>query len=382
MPAERTYRILVINPGSTSTKVALFADETLLLQETLRYEAAELAAFPHIADQYAFRRDNIFRWMEENDLVLSDLDAVVGRGGLFGPLESGIYRVNEAMLEEMRTPGPREHASNLGVLIAQEIAERAGIPAFTVDPVSVDEFDDLARISGLAEIERKSLSHALNVKAVARRAAADMGRPCPEMNMIVAHLGGGISVTAHRRGRMVDVNNALDAGPFSPERCGTLPLTDLIELCYSGRFTKEELKRYLVGRGGLVSHLGTNLTIEVEKRIAAGDAHALLISQAMAYQIAKEIGAMATVLKGEVDVIVLTGGMAHWKDLVEWIRERVSFIAPVRVYPGEDEMLALAQGALRVLRGEEEAKTYVPRWAGSRGIEATVPRSGQDKTGS
>ncbi len=361
MSAEQTYRVLVINPGSTSTKVALFENDTPLLQETLRYNADELASFAHIADQYAFRRDSVLRWLERNGIALDSLSAVVGRGGLFKPLESGTYRVNAAMLDEMREPGPREHASNLGVLIAQEIAGRAAVPSFTVDPVAVDEFDDLARISGLAEVERKSLSHALNIKAVARRAAADQGRRYAEMNMIVAHLGGGISVTAHRRGRMVDVNNALDAGPFAPERSGTLPLTDLIEMCYSGQYTKEELKKRLVGGGGLVSHLGTNSTIEVEKRIAEGDERARLVSQAMAYQIAKEIGAMATVLLGQVDAIIITGGVARWKDLVEWIRERVAFIAPVLVYPGEDEMLALAQGALRVLRGEEEARDYAPR---------------------
>jgi butyrate kinase len=361
MSAEQSLLILVINPGSTSTKVALFENETPLLQETLRYEAAELAPFPHIADQYAFRRDSVLHWLEANGIALARLGAVVGRGGLFGPLESGTYRINTAMLEEMRQPGPREHASNLGVLISQEIADRAGVAAFTVDPVSVDEFDDVARISGLAEIKRQSLSHALNIKATARRAAADQGRRYQDMNMVIAHLGGGISVTAHRRGRMVDVNNALDAGPFSPERSGTLPLTDLIEMCYGGRYTKEGLKRHLVGEGGLVSHLGTNSTIEVGKRIAAGDQHARLVSQAMAYQIAKEIGAMATVLLGQVDAIVLTGGVARWNELVEWIRERVSTIAPVLVYPGEDEMQALAEGALRVLRGEEEAKNYVPR---------------------
>lgn len=360
MSAEQTLHILVVNPGSTSTKVALYGNETPLLQDTLRYDAAELAPFPHIADQYAFRRDSVLRWLEQNGVALASLSAMVGRGGLLRPLESGTYRINAAMLEDMRNPGPREHAANLGVLIAQEIADRAGVPAFTVDPVAVDEFDDIARISGLAEIRRQSLSHALNIKAVARRAAADMGRRYQEMNMVVAHLGGGISVTAHRQGRMVDVNNALDAGPFSPERSGTLPLTDLIELCYSGRFSKEALKKHLVGEGGLVSHLGTNSTIEVEKRIAAGDKKALLVSQAMAYQIAKEIGAMATVLYGQVDAIVLTGGVAHWKDLVEWVRARVAFIAPVVVHPGEDEMLALAEGALRVLRGEEEARSYVP----------------------
>jgi len=361
MPAEPTYRILVINPGSTSTKVALFQNDTPIRQETLRYDTAELAPFAHIADQYAFRRDSVLQWLEQQGIKVESLSAVVGRGGLFRPLESGTYRINQTMLEDMRDPGPREHASNLGVLISQEIADRAGVPAFTVDPVAVDEFDDVARVSGLAEIERKSLSHALNIKAVARRAAADLGRPYQDLNLVIAHLGGGISVTAHRHGRMVDVNNALDAGPFSPERSGTLPLTDLIELCYGGRFTKETFKKHLIGKGGLVSHLGTNSTIEVEKRIAAGDTHARLVSQAMAYQIAKEIGAMATVLHGQVDAIVLTGGVARWKELVAWIRERVAFIAPVQVYPGEDEMLALAEGALRVLRGEEEAKTYAPQ---------------------
>jgi butyrate kinase len=365
MSTERNFHVLAINPGSTSTKVALFEDESPLMEETLRYDAADLSPFPHIADQYAFRRDSVLHWLEERGYDIQQLEAVVGRGGLFDPLESGTYQVNEAMLEEMREPGPREHASNLGVLIAQEIAGRAGVPAFTVDPVSVDEFDEVARISGLAEVPRRSLSHALNIKAVGRRAAAKMGRRYAEMDLVIAHLGGGISVTAHRRGRMIDVNNALDAGPFSPERCGTLPLTDLIEMCYSGRFSKGELKKHLIGRGGLVSHLGTNSAIAVEERVAAGDAHALLVARAMAYQIAKEIGAMATVLCGKVDAIVLTGGVAHWPDLVGWIRERVEFIAPVLVFAGEDEMLALAQGALRVLRGEETAKEYRPREQGA-----------------
>jgi len=361
MSVEQTFHILVINPGSTSTKVALFENETALCKETIRYSTEELAPFSRIADQYAFRRDSVLQWLEREGFSARDLSAVVGRGGLFGPLESGTYRVNQAMLAEMREPGPREHASNLGVLIAQEIADRAGVPAFTVDPVSVDEFDEVARISGLAEIERQSLSHALNIKAVARRAAADMGRRYHDLNLIVTHLGGGISVTAHRRGRMVDVNNALDAGPFSPERCGTLPLTDIIELCYSGRFTKDGLKKHLIGQGGLVSHLGTNSALEVEQRIAAGDHRALLVAKAMAYQVAKEIGAMAAVLEGSVDAIVVTGGVAHWQDLVWWIEERVSFIAPVVCYPGEDELLALAQGTLRVLQGEEPARTYAPR---------------------
>jgi butyrate kinase len=361
MLGAAAYRILVINPGSTSTKVALFEDDRPLLQETIRHEATELAAFPHISDQYPFRRDCVLRWLEAHGIALSSLQAVVGRGGLLGPLESGTYRVNAAMLEEMATPGPREHASNLGVLIAHEIACRAGVPAFTVDPPAVDEMDEIARLTGLAEIEWPSLSHALNTKAVARRASRDLGRPYEALRLVIAHLGGGISITAHRDGRMVDVRGGIDSGPFTPERCGALPLTELIELCYSGRFRKEELKRYLIGRGGFVSHLGTNSAVEVEQRIAEGDARARLVAEAMAYQIAREIAAMGAVLYGRVDAVILTGGLAHWKQLVEWIRERVSFLAPVLVYPGEGEMQALAEGALRVLRGEEEAREYVPR---------------------
>ncbi len=359
MAAEQIYRILAINPGSTSTKVALFEDEAPRLQETLRYDAAELSTFAHVADQYVFRRDGLLRWLDKNDVALESLDAIVGRGGLLHSMVSGTYRVNQDMLDEMRAPGPREHAANLGVLLAQDIADRVGVPAFTVDPPAVDELDEIARISGLAEIEWPSLSHALNTKAIARRAARDLGRPYPELRLVVAHLGGGISITAHRDGCMVDLRGGMDSGPFSPERSGTLPLTELVELCYSGRFTKEDMKKHLVGQGGMVSLLGTNSTIAVEKRIAAGDARALLVSQAMAYQIAKDIGAMATALSGQVDAIVITGGIAHWHDLVEWIRERVRWIAPVLIYPGEDEMLALAQGALRVLRGEEMANVYV-----------------------
>jgi butyrate kinase len=361
MSTHANYRILAINPGSTSTKVALFENDTLLLQETLRYDTDALAPFAHVPDQYSFRRDSVLHWLEKHGVAVNGLDAVVGRGGLFGPLESGTYAVNQSMLEEMQAIGPREHASNLGVLIAREIAGLAGAPAFTVDPVTVDEMDDIARYSGLAGIERHSIGHALNIKAVARRAAADHFADYAELNLIIAHLGGGVSVTAHRHGRMVDVSGALDAGPFSPERSGTLPLLDVVELCFGGTCTKAEIKKKLIGQGGLVSYLGTNSAIEVGRRIAAGDSQALAVARAMAYQIAKEIGAMATVLNGDVDAIVLTGGVAHWSELVEWIRERVGWIATVWAYPGEDEMLALAQGALRVLRNEEVARVYAPR---------------------
>jgi butyrate kinase len=270
------------------------------------------------------------------------------------------------MLSDLRDRDKeREHASSLGGLLAFELAEEVGLPSFIVDPVCVDEFDDLARISGLPEIERRSLSHALNLKAVARRAAADLGRSYPELNLVIAHLGGGISVTAHRRGRMVDVNQALDGtGPFAPERAGGLPVGDVVRMCYSETpyqdvdLCYEDMFRKLAGKGGLVAHLDTNSAVEVERRIRAGDGQARLVYEAMAYQIAKEVGAMATVLKGCVDAIVITGGVAHSEMLLEWISERVAWIAPLLIYPGEDEMLALVQGALRVLRGEEQAQEY------------------------
>jgi len=284
----------------------------------------------------------------------------VGRGGLLRPLESGTYRVNERMLEELRSPHKeRDHVTNLGALIANEIAQPAGIPAFIVDPVCVDELEPLARISGLPEIERKSFSHALSLKSAARRAARELGRPYEEINLVVVHMGGGISVTAHQQGRMIDVNQALDGtGPFSPERVGGLPFGDVMRLCYSGQYTYDELFRRLTRQGGLLAHLGTNDAVEVEKRIAQGDDHARLVYEALAYQIAKEIGLMAAVLKGQVQAIVLAGGLAHSSVLVGWIRERVEWIAPLLAYPGQDEMLAMAQGALRVLRGEEAAKEY------------------------
>lgn len=353
------YRILTINPGSTSTKIGVYEEENPLFVKTIPHSAEELKRFERIADQYAMRRDTVLEALKEAGIQLADLHAVVGRGGILPPMESGTYVVNQRMIEYLHAPGEREHASNLGALIAREIADRAGIPAFIVDPVSVDEFEPIARISGIPEIERRSLSHALNLKAAARRAARDMGRPYQELNLIVTHMGGGISVTPHRRGRMIDANQALDGtGPFSPERAGGLPIGDVLRLAFSGQYTYEQLFRKFVGHGGLVAHLGTNDAQEVEKRIARGDQHAKLVYEAMAYQIAKEIGAMATVLKGEVDAIVLTGGLAFSELLTGWISERTKWIAPIFIYPGEDELLAMAQGALRVLHGEEQAKDF------------------------
>jgi butyrate kinase len=353
------HRVLAINPGSTSTKIAVHEGETPLFEEVIRHEAAELARFPRIADQYAFRRDAVLGVLAAREIAVETLHGVVGRGGLLRPIESGTYLVNGAMLNDLRSPMEREHASNLGAMIAHEVATIAGAPAYIVDPVCVDEFDDIARVAGLPDIERKSLSHALNLKAIARRAARDLGQPYEALNLVVVHLGGGISVTPHRHGRMVDVNQALDGtGPFSPERSGGLPVGDVVRMCYSGAYTYDEMFKKIAGRGGLVAHLGTNNAEDVVRKIEAGDVHAQLVFEAMAYQIAKEIGLMSTVLYGNVDAIVITGGLAHSEMLLDWITPRVEWIAPVMVYPGEDELLALTQGALRVLRGEESAKKY------------------------
>ncbi len=360
------HRLLVINPGSTSTKVAVYEDEQPLFVETLRHSSQAIDAFPHVLDQYGFRLQSILDLLRRRGIELSSLCAVVARGGLLGPIPSGPYLVNDKMVKELsQRDTERVHAASLGAPLARELAGNVGIPAYVVDPVCVDEFEELARISGLPEIERKSLSHALNLKAVARRAAKDLSRPYGELDLVVVHMGGGISVSAHRRGRMIDVNQALDGtGPFAPERAGGLPVGDVVRMCFgihpyeSLNLTYDEMFKKIAGHGGLVAHLGTNNAVEVEARIEAGDAQARLVYQAMAYQIAKEIGAMATVLKGRVDAIALTGGLAHSEMLMAWIRERISWIGPVLVYPGEDEMLALAQGALRVLQGKEEAKVY------------------------
>jgi len=352
-------RLLVINPGSTSTKIAVFDDEKIIFEETLRHSTEELSKFEKIYDQYEFRKDIIIDVLNKNGIEINSLSAVVGRGGLLKPIEGGTYSVSKSMLEDLKVGVLGEHASNLGGIIANEIAQSIDKKAFIVDPTVVDEMQDLARISGMADIERKSIVHALNQKAVARRHAASKGQKYEDMNLIVAHLGGGISVGAHEKGRIVDVNNALDGdGPFSPERTGGLPVGDLVKLCYSGKYTLDEMKKKIKGNGGLVSYLGTNDAREVSEMIEKGDKEAELIYKAMAYQIAKEIGSCATVLKGKVDGIILTGGIAHDKLFTQWIKESVEFISEVYIYPGEDELSALAEGGLRVLRGEEKAKEY------------------------
>ncbi len=350
--------LLVINPGSTSTKVAIFRNGDNIIQKNLNHSTEEIDKFEKITDQYQYRMMIILEWLKEINISEKSLAAVVGRGGLLKPMPSGTYKVTKTMIEDLKIGVQGEHASNLGGIIAKGIADAEGIPAFIVDPVAVDEFEDVARISGMPEIPRKSLVHALNVRAVGRRAARDMGKALADVNLIVAHLGGGISIAPLKQGKIIDVNNANEGGPFSPERAGGLPNGAIIKMCYSGNYTQAEMKKKTVGKAGLVGYLGTNDARDAIKMIENGDKNADLIFDAMAYQIAKEIGAMAAVLKGKVDAVVLTGGIAYSKLLCERISRRVQFIAPVKIYPGEDEMLALSEGAQRVLSGEERAKIY------------------------
>lgn len=351
-------RILAINPGSTSTKLAVYENKNLVVEETIRHNDAEMLKFPGIAEQLPFRLGAIMAFLLNQGFPLSSLDAVVGRGGLLKPLESGTYAVNAEMLEDALSCKYGEHASNLGAVLADKIAADQGIPAFIVDPVGVDELIAEARISGLAEIERKSHVHALNIKAVSRKIAAQIGKAVKESNFVVAHIGGGISVAAHRHGRMIDVNNADNEGPFSPERAGGLPAKQLVQLCYSGKYSEKEMLQQMTKQGGIFSYLGTKSAIEVENRVKDGDPEATLVLSAMIHQISKEIGAMATVLEGQIDAIILTGGICHSKMIVDRIKQKISFLAEIYVVPGEAEMEALAAGAFRVLIGEEEARSY------------------------
>jgi len=356
---SRDYKILVINPGSTSTKVALFSNEQLLFEKKIGHSSQELSNFNKIIDQYRFRQDIILSFLKEKGINLSTLHAVVGRGGLLRPIASGTYRINEKMLEDLRSGAMGEHASNLGGLLAYGIAGNLSIPSYIVDPVVTDEMKPVARISGIPEIPRISIFHALNQKAIARKAALDLGKKYEKLNFIVAHLGGGISVGVHYKGKVIDVNNALNGeGPFTPERSGGVPVGRLVELCFSGKFSKDEMMKKVKSKGGLVAYLNTNDVREVLKMINQGDKKAKLIFEAMAYQVAKEIGAGATVLKGQIDAIILTGGIAYNNDFVNMVRDRVSFLSLVMVYPGEEEMLSLCEGALRVLKGEEVEKLY------------------------
>ena len=360
---KKEYKILVINPGSTSTAVAVFNGENEIVKKTIRHSTAELEKYDQLMQQYSFREEIITQFLKQKEIQLEEFDAIVGRGGVLSPLRSGTYKINQRMLDELRERPRVDHASNLGAKIAKDLAEKINAPSFIVDPVAVDEFEPIARISGLPEIERESLSHALSLKAAARKTAKALNKSYQALNLIVIHLGGGISVSAHQKGKMIDVNNASSEGPFSAERTGGLPIRALIKMCFSGKYTQKEMLKKTMGRGGIVAYIGTNNTLELEQFIAKGNSKAKLIYQAMAYQIAKEIGQMATVLKGDVDRIVITGNGAGDKGalghtFVDWIKERVNFIAPVLVYPGSEEMKALALGAIRILSGEEKAKEY------------------------
>jgi len=353
--------ILAINPGSTSTKFGLFEEENLVFEKTLRHTPEELSGFEKITDQFSFRKNLILKEMTERGIDFSSIVAVVGRGGLVKPIESGIYIVNEEMKKDLRNSPLGEHASNLGGLIADDIASSLkGAIAFIVDPVVVDEMQPVARLSGLPEIDRLSIFHALNQKAVARSYASSIGRKYEELNLIIAHMGGGISVGAHCKGKVIDVNNAFGGeGPFSPERTGGLPSYQLVDLCYSGKYTKPELKSLLVGKGGMVAYLGTNNFKEVCEMAENGNEKAILVKDAASYQIGKEIGAMASALKGNVDAIILTGGMAHQESNIQNIRSMVDFVAKVVVFPGEDELRALAYNGLLALNKEIKIKNYI-----------------------
>lgn len=355
------YKILAINPGSTSTKFAVYFDEECVLKKTIRHSLDDLILYENIIDQFDFRKGLIIDALVDEGIEVDSIKYIIGRGGLTYPVESGVYRVNHLMLKHVREGVLGQHASNLGPLLADFISLQ--IPdarAFIADPVVTDELEEIARIAGNKHFKRLSIFHALNQKATARKHAENMGKRYDEMHLIVAHLGGGISVGAHKNGRVIDVNNALNGeGPFSPERSGTLPAAQLIDICFSGKYSKAEIDRMVLGEGGFVSYLGTNNAREVEDRAKSGDKNAAFIQEALFYQTAKIIGEMATVLKGKVDAILLTGGLAFNKSLEEYISTGVGFIAPVFTYPGEDELESLAMNALRVARGEEVVKEYL-----------------------
>lgn len=351
---------LIINPGSTSTKIAVYDEERVIFENTIRHDFEEISKYEKVTDQFEFRKNLILNVLKNNKVDLKTLDAVVGRGGLLKPIEGGTYKVNDKMVEDLKKNIMGEHASNLGGLLARSIADEISVPAFITDPVVVDEMEEIAKISGHPSFVRTPIWHALNQKAVARRAASEeFNKKYEEMNFVVVHLGGGITVGAHKKGRVIDVNNGLNGeGPFSPERSGTLPTEQLVKACFSGKYTEAEVKKMLVGKGGLTAYMGTNNAKEVSDMAESGDKKAELIYSAMSYQVAKAIGEYSVVLDGMVDAIILTGGIAYDKKFIDRIIKKVSFISRVLVYPGEDELLALAQGGLRVLKNTEKVKEY------------------------
>jgi butyrate kinase len=355
------YRVLAINPGSTSTKISVFDDDKPVFMKTLRHDPAELEKVGTIMEQDKFRKEIVIAAMKENNVEPISLDAIACRGGLVRPIAGGTYKVNDRVLADLKDPTiwGRTHASNLGSHIGKPIADELGIPCYIVDPVAVDEFEDIARVSGIPEIERKSLFHALNTRYTGRRLAEKLGKDYEDCNMIGAHLGGGISVAAIKKGRVVDVNNALlGMGPFSPQRAGALPIGDIIELSFSGKYTKKELLSYLSQTAGLLAYLGSDDGTAITNKIKEGDQKSKFIFDAMIYQIAKEIGACAAVLCGQVDGIFITGGLAYGDYLCAELSKRIEFIAPIHIFPGEGEMEALTAGVVRVLKGLDEAKEY------------------------
>lgn len=354
-----SVKSLIINPGSTSTKIGVFEDETLLFEETLRHSTEEIAQYASIVDQKDFRKQIILDLLKEKDFDIRSLQVIVGRGGMLKPIPGGTYAVSDDLLHDLKIGKQGQHASNLGGILAREIGDELGIPSYIVDPVVVDELMPSSRLSGVPELPRRSVFHALNQKAVAKRYAKEHGKKYEDLNLIVVHMGGGVSVGAHLNGRIVDVNNALDGeGAFSPERAGGVPSGDLVKMCFSGKYTQQEVTKKLVGNGGFNAYIGSNDARDLEKLVQEGDEHAKLVQDAFHQQVAKDIGAMSTVLCGKVDQIILTGGIAYSKHTCAELEKRAGFIAPFTVYPGEDELLALAQGALRVMNGEEEPMTY------------------------
>ncbi|MCR5107498.1 MAG: butyrate kinase [Lachnospiraceae bacterium] len=350
---------LIINPGSTSTKIGVFEDENLMFEETLRHSTEEIASYASIVDQKDFRKEIILNLLKEKNFDINSLDFVVGRGGMLKPIPSGTYEVSPELLHDLEIGKQGQHASNLGGILAKEIADSIGVPSYIVDPTVVDEMIDIARYSGVPELPRVSVFHALNQKAVARRYAKEIGRPYEDLNLIVIHMGGGVSVGPHKKGKVIDIFDALHGdGAFSPERAGAVPVGALVDMCFDGQFTKAEVYKKLVGNGGFNAYLNTNDMREVEKMVDEGNEEARKVRDAFILQVAKDVGAMATVLEGKVDRIIATGGIAYDKVVIAGLKERCEWIAPFTVYPGEDELLALAQGGLRVINGEEEAKQY------------------------
>jgi len=353
-----SYKILAINPGSTSTKISLYEDEQEVFTKKLDHPLEQIEKFDNVEDQLNMRKDLVMAFLKEKNFDINELSAVVARGGMLPPVKTGAYIINELMVDRVENRPIMEHASNLAAPIAYGIAKKVGIPSYIYDCVMADELPDIARISGMPDIPRTSSSHVLNTRAMAIKAANNRGMKYEKMNIIVAHLGGGISINVHEKGRIIDLVSD-DEGPFSPERAGRVPCRDLINLCYSGKFDKKTMQRKLRGNGGLRAYLNTIDAREVEQMIEEGNEEAKLVYEAMAYQIAKGIGELATVIEGNVDAIILTGGIAYSKMLTDWIVKRVKFIAPVEILAGENEMESLAFGALRVLRGEESARQYI-----------------------